>query len=237
MECSVPPPLTEEEIDALLDNTADSNLMAHIEQCPSCAERLRAAHAFETALKKQLHRWDCPTPDQLADYEMSFLSAPDTERIGKHLPTCAYCQADLQALQAFMADDSHIHEPTSVRPTRSKPNTREQIARIQQNQTPTLRGKSAGPVMATTDTGITLFLELHTEPLGLKVVGQLLVDNLEPWIGALVQAFQLERLTGTAMISDMGEFECRLKDSGPVTLRIHAETQAILVLEQIKFDE
>jgi hypothetical protein len=238
MECTVPPPLTDDDIEALLSGQAHSSIQAHIEQCAGCAQRLHDAQAIDNALKQRLYRWACPKADQLADYEMQLLNESDKQSVGKHVATCHYCTADLQALRAFMADDSL---PTSIPQadptesgTRKRPN--EHAARKQTHKPNTFRGKSAGPVMFETDIGVTLFLEIHTDPLERLLVGQLVADDAEAWVAALVQAFQSDQLVSTAVVSDMGEFRCKLADTSPVTLRIHAESKTILVLEQIKFD-
>ena len=73
MQCSLPPPLTEDQLSVALDGTADTAVHAQLSRCPYCAEQLAAARQIETALNQHLYRWDAPSPEALAAYVLSWL--------------------------------------------------------------------------------------------------------------------------------------------------------------------
>ena len=77
MECSSPPPLTDDQLSAALDQTAVPDVIDHLASCASCAERLAAAQQAEQSLRSALYRWDCPAPQTLADYHLGRPSAEE----------------------------------------------------------------------------------------------------------------------------------------------------------------
>src|SRR5581483_12415510 len=103
MTCSAPPPLTDEQIFTALDMVAGPAVLAHLAHCASCARRLAEAQQMEQRLKSRLHRWDCPPPQQLADYYARRLASEQIETIETHLAGCASCSAELEDLRQFMA--------------------------------------------------------------------------------------------------------------------------------------
>ncbi len=235
MKCNAP--LTDEQIEALLDGYTDPALTDHIANCASCAERFTQAETFETALKKRLYRWDCPSSDTLADYDMNLLTASEHHRVTKHLETCPYCQSEIQDLRTFLNDERQPQAYATSATT--NPKTRyESIAHINRQAPSTaLRGKISGPIMAQTDSGITLFLEIQSEATQTALVGQIVAEYQQDWEGALVKVFQDGQMQGAGKVSDMGDFRCKLADTTPITLEISAENKQTIIVENLVFND
>lgn len=238
MNCSFPPPLTDDEIEALIANQGDQALINHLANCASCAARFRQAKAFETALKRRLHRWDCPSADMLADFHMNLLSGSDRDRVAKHIDVCPHCQSEIGNLRAFLESDSQPKSrpmPGSMTMT-WKPRY-EAIARVsRQTASMALRGKTSGPMMVQTASGITVFLELQSETTQTVLVGQMVAEQ-QDWTGALVKVFQSQQIQATTLVSEMGDFRCTLTDTSPISLQISAENKRTIVIENLAFDE
>ena len=75
MECSSPPPLTDDQLSAALEQNAAPDVIDHLASCASCAARLDAAQQAEQSLRSALYRWDCPAPQTLAEYHVGRTSA------------------------------------------------------------------------------------------------------------------------------------------------------------------
>lgn len=116
--CRMPPELSEDELSALIDGEADARLQDHIKQCPYCAGRLAQAQQLESGLRMALHRHDCPTSFELAQYQMDMLDAPEeTARIEAHLKTCVRCREDLRDWKAFVeSEDSEMFDLAEDQP-------------------------------------------------------------------------------------------------------------------------
>src|SRR6266536_5903792 len=106
MECSSPPPLTDDQLSAALDQAAAPDVIDHLASCASCAARLEAAQQAEQSMRSALYRWDCPTPQTIADYHLGRPSAEEQRAIVRHLETCARCSEELAELVLFMRDEA-----------------------------------------------------------------------------------------------------------------------------------
>src|SRR5438128_6726342 len=103
MKCNHPPPLTPDQLSDAIDGSADEAVRAHLADCPSCAARLADARLAEERLRARLFRWDCPTSQQLGDYEQGRLAAPEAATVASHVEQCVRCTQELAELRAFMA--------------------------------------------------------------------------------------------------------------------------------------
>src|SRR6188508_2992804 len=98
MECSSPPPLTDDQLSAALDQAAAPDVIDHLAVCSSCAARLQAAQQAEQSLRSALYRWDCPPPQALAEYHLGMPSAEEQRAILRHLETCVRCSEEMAEL-------------------------------------------------------------------------------------------------------------------------------------------
>src|SRR5262245_19268329 len=104
MQCSSPPPLTDNQITAALDGEADPAALAHLAQCPSCSARLADARRFERRAQRRLYRWDCPSSQLLGDYHLGLVTPGDERTVRRHLAQCARCAEELEELRRFLVD-------------------------------------------------------------------------------------------------------------------------------------
>src|SRR5438045_503932 len=116
MECSSPPPLTDDQLSAALDQAAAPDVIGHLASCASCAARLDAAQQAEQSLRSAMYRWDCPAPQALADYHIGRPSAEEQRAIVRHLETCARCSEELAELVLFMRDEAPRPVPAEPSP-------------------------------------------------------------------------------------------------------------------------
>jgi anti-sigma factor RsiW len=237
MSCSFPPPLTEDQITAATDGDVDPSVQQHLSQCASCAGRFAQAQKVEQMLKSKLHRWDCPTPQQLGDYHLGLLSQADERVITTHLEQCTSCQAELVDLRAFLASDrvQKTHPPVTLQ-RRSRPRLGELIAQLlPRAPVAAMRGADSGPIVAEAD-GVTIFLEAQANSQGLTVTGQVVAEDQTLWTGALVELRQEGILQATAVVDEMGGFNCGLPRSGSTDLRITSPGGSRIVLTAVELD-
>ena len=97
--------LTEEQISRFLDGEDDGSVAERVEADPEAAAQVAAARRREAALHRHLHRWDCPTTQQLTDYALALLPGPERPAIDRHLDYCLRCREELDELARFLADE------------------------------------------------------------------------------------------------------------------------------------
>lgn len=202
---------------------------------------------LEHWLRAQLQRVDCPSPQALGEFHLDLLPDEAAQQIAAHLDDCARCRAEVSDLRAFLTverapgatQDAAPERPTPDAPCRRLPRPGEIIARLLP-PTPTpalaLRGDTRGPVVVEADS-ITLFLEQDAASDPPALQGQVVADDITPWIGALVQVHYADMLQASAVVDDAGSFRATLAASAdePVKLRIAAEDGTVLVVPGITF--
>lgn len=235
MTCSSPPPLSEDQLSALIDGDADAETLAHIANCPSCAARLEAARHFEARLTHDLFRADCPPPEKIGEYYLEML--PDAERlkIAAHLQKCVHCQAEMAILTGFMPAENPHPVAQKPKPAQPKRNLLSDLVAVLMPNTPALalRGSDEGPLMATAEDGTTIFLEVMTEVEGFSLMGQIAADDPAHWSGALVEMRQNDAFQGSSFVNEFGSFQLLLVKTEPIDLVITSSSGKRLMLNQI----
>jgi hypothetical protein len=96
-----------------------------------------------------------------------------------------------------------------------------------------LRGGAGAPLMFETEDGVTIFVELQPIAGGqIDLSGQLVADDQDSWVGALVELRQAGTLQVTAAIDDLGTFGIAAVSPRPTELRIaRADGRALLLPE------
>jgi hypothetical protein len=234
MQCSSPPPLTDDQISSALDRAADPAVQDHLSRCPSCMARLAAARTIEQTIGASLRRWDCPPARQLADYHLGRVSQAADRAIVKHLTECASCRAEIEQLRLFLLAEeprqsiaAPVPHPTPARGWL--------VGRmLPRAATPALRGAGAAPLMFEAG-GATILLELQSASAGhVTMRGQLVADDQDRWIGALVEIRQSGALQATAQVDDLGGFSCALLPLRPTELRIAPPDGRTIVLREFE---
>jgi hypothetical protein len=234
MECSSPPPLTDDQLSAALDQAAAPDVIDHLAGCVSCAARLALARQAEQSLRSAMYRWDCPAPQTLADYHIGRPSAEEQRAIMRHLESCARCSEELAELVLFMRDQTPIAAPVEPSPVRRPASRGWSLARLAPRVPAlALRGGAGAPLMFETDDGVTIFLELQPVAGGqTELRGQLVADDQDGWIGALAELRQSGVLRATAVIDDLGTFHMDALPTLPAELRVTcADGRALLLPE------
>jgi len=236
MQCSAPPALTDDQISAAIDGAADPAVQAHVAQCPGCAQRLVHARQMEQSLRTRLYRWDCPSPQQLADYQLRRVDAGQARAIEAHLAGCARCTEELADLGQFLAADAPLEAPQPA-PMRPKASPWGALFARPQPQRPAvaLRGAGAGPLMAVAgDT--TIFLDVQPAAGQIAMQGQLVDADQDRWVGALVEVRQSGALVATAEVDDLGSFACAALPAGATELRITPQHGRMIVLTDLELN-
>lgn len=232
MTCLFPPPLTPDQIDAVLEGVADPDVAEHTLHCPDCAARVAEARQLEQRLAQRLHRWDCPPAQVLTDYHFGLLEAEQRAGVTQHAERCQACQADLNDLRAFLAREPRgpAVEATPRTTQRRMPALGELIARLLP-RTPglALRGEAAGPLVAEAGE-VTLVLELHAQAEGsVELVGQVATPDPDVWAGALVQLWQAGELQASGVVDEVSGFRLAGGTTGLAELRFISARGATIV--------
>jgi anti-sigma factor RsiW len=236
MNCTIPPPLSDDELTAALDGEAAPGIAEHLARCPACAMRLEAARRFEAALRRPLTYWDCPPPERLGALHLSIVSAEEQRAILRHVEECARCADELEALRAFMAEPTPAPAPPFAdRPAAPpRPRLRELVAQLLPRAlAPALRGiRSETFTAAAGET--TLLLDVQRAPDGRAVVqGQILADDLERWAGALVELRQGGMLVQAATVDDVGGFRAGPLPAALSDIRVRTADGLSLLLRDL----
>jgi hypothetical protein len=96
--CQFPPPLDDLELIAALEDDASEAVLAHLQECPSCAGRAREYRIIQDILRKQLFRKLCPSSDHLLAFYQRVLNPDRYVAIADHLIDCPYCARELRLL-------------------------------------------------------------------------------------------------------------------------------------------
>ncbi|MEP7356669.1 MAG: hypothetical protein ABI847_05475 [Anaerolineales bacterium] len=208
MKCNHPPPLTPDQLSDAVDGSDGAAVLAHLADCPSCTARLADARATEERMRGRLYRWDCPTSQQLGDYEQGRLAAPEAASVAGHIEQCVPCTQELAELRAFMAlPDRPRARATEQNSTVRRPGLGELIAQLlPRSLAPALRGENSAPLTAEAE-GVTIVLDV--QPAGgdqITLQGQVAADDQDRWTGALVTLRQANELKATAIVDDLGGF-------------------------------
>ena len=233
MECQSGTSLSDEQLSAVIDGVAAEGVVEHLAACPACAARLEALQRVEQQLTVQLARWDCPTPQQLADYHWGLTGRTESQIITRHLESCVRCPEEIETLRVFLNEEVPQQMPstTSVatRPVRSR--FRELVA-VLLPRSPALavRGEARAPMVAEVgDT--TIVLDVQSADAGkVALIGQLATDDPDRWTGALVEVRQEGMVQATAEVDDVASFQCAALPAAMSDLRITAPDGISIVL-------
>jgi hypothetical protein len=96
--CRRPPSPSEIDLIAAVDGEADEAILAHLRNCPSCAQRAREFEELQQLLRQRLYRILCPSSDDLLAYRQGWLDERRTSELREHLRDCPHCGSELRLL-------------------------------------------------------------------------------------------------------------------------------------------
>lgn len=232
MECKLPPPLTDEALSLVLDGEANQEIREHLSLCPSCTARLNQMKQFESSLRQRLKRFDCPSPQQLGDYQLGLLEADEAEAIQRHLEQCPRCKAELAMLIQFLEQASGDDTVGNKIIPLGLPKNVMRAERVQTSGSLALKGLDNETSHDVKAGSASVFLESKTVPNGFKLTGQV-VDSQINWVGAVVEIWQGGQPRHIAILDDMCEFTYEFTHAEPITIYITAAGGTTLVVEEI----
>lgn len=216
MKCITSPALDDTQIISYVEGEADDVTVAHIKECPYCAERASQLTLFQNRLRARYYRSTCPTPMELGDYHLGL--SPDSQKlvVAQHVRECPHCRRDLAELEEFLAEPD-------VQPDLFH-TAKVLFARlVDGGATPAfgaLRGESKGPLTFEAD-GVVITLDVQPAPNGqVSILGQLAADDQDEWTGAKVELQQAVSPQVSASLDDLGAFRFEEVQTGSIRFTI-----------------
>jgi len=232
MECIISLPLTDEALSLALDGLADQETQEHLLRCPACSASLTNMRRFDVALQQRLRRFDCPSPQELADYHFGLLDTEQAAAVKQHLTQCPRCQNDLAVLIQFLnlsLDEDLVSD--NIIPSGIPHNVvRAHPAQIAGNLA--LKGLDNEMSHDMKAGSAKVFLESKVIPQGIQLSGQV-IDSQINWIGAIGEAWQNGQPHNISILDDMCEFKFNFDNKAKVTLYITAANGTTIVIEEI----
>jgi anti-sigma factor RsiW len=132
MECSEPGAIHDEDFAAYLaGREVRSEVVQHLAHCQACSSQIAAYQQLDRQLVRRLYRWDCPSSQELGEYQLGLLDAIQLDVVRLHLLTCQHCTAEIAALTEFLANDPRLVEPVAVqRPVAASANHRRPVQEV-----------------------------------------------------------------------------------------------------------
>jgi hypothetical protein len=233
MERSPPNPLSDEQVNAMLDGVAPREIVDQFALDPDAAARLETWQRWNERMQQQLGRWDCPSSQQIAAYHWGDVDRATARTIARHLESCVRCSEEIETLRVFLATDTTSSVPQRA-PTHAHsplPRLRELIGTVVP-RVPALavRGGHGAPIMAEAG-DVTLVLDVQSTNDGnVAVLGQVAAPEPDRWTGALVEVRQNSVVRAVAEADDIGSFRCASVPPGPSELRVTAPDGTSVVL-------
>jgi hypothetical protein len=229
MDCDTP--LSDENLSLALDGLAHDKTQQHLAHCQDCAARLAEFRRLDTVLQQRLRRFECPSPQRLADYHAGMLDASDATAVHEHVQRCPRCQNELEMLVEFLNLPPEEPVADNIIPLRTPPYVWK-ASRVQIAGNLALKGAEDETTHDARAGSASVFLESKAIPKGFLLTGQVL-DSQVNWAGAIAEAWQEGASQQVCILDDSGEFRFELTTSAPITLYITAASGATLMVENI----
>lgn len=104
MECISVTELSEVELMAYLEGEAPQDVVAHLERCPYCFDRLNVLAGEQALVKARLFRSKCPSTIELGEYHLDKVPPQERMAIARHLRECTFCRAEVRQLEDYLKD-------------------------------------------------------------------------------------------------------------------------------------
>src|SRR5919106_2450393 len=104
MKCITSPALDDTQIISYVEGEADDAIVAHIKECPYCAERASQLTLFQNRLRARLYRSNCPSSIELGDYHLGLLPESQKLVVAQHVRGCPHCRREMAELKEFLVE-------------------------------------------------------------------------------------------------------------------------------------
>jgi len=236
LQCSAPPPLTDDQLQGVLDDLRDADVLEHLARCPACTERLKGMRRLDALLTKRLGRMHCPSAQQLVDYQFDMLNAETRSSIRQHVTGCPRCQQEMSVLDFFLQE---LELPETEAGAAAKvirpPRHLWRATQVEISGSLALKRLRGASDEATHDAkagSASLFLEALPGSKGILLTGHL-VDAEVDWRGSIAEVQQLGAARRVRTLDDFCEFSFELSSTQPMDLFVTALNGVVLALEQI----
>ena len=223
MNCKLPTEPEDRLILAFLDGEADRELELHLQQCEYCRNRINTLVREQNILSSQLYRISCPPTDELGEFHLRMLSAPQMLVIAQHVRECPHCTREIDQLGDFLSDlapESEINllERAKVLVARLVSGPASPTTAIEPAFA--LRGGDKSAITYEAD-GIIIGLDIQPGREGhANIIGQVAADDQDRWTGSTVILTQSDGLQATDTLDDLGAFQFEQVSSGSVQITI-----------------
>jgi hypothetical protein len=234
MKCISSPALDDTQIMRYVDGEADEPVVAHIKECPYCAEKASQWTLLQKGLRKQFYRSTCPTPMELGDYHLGLLPAPQALVVAQHVRECPLCTREVADLEDFLEDLARMEDNLLAQ-------AKVLVARLVGGEKSTLtpnfaalRGEAKGPITLEAD-GVVIVLDIQSTKEGkVNILGQVAADDQEQWTDALVELRQGGELQFSSTVDDLGAFHAEGIIPGSKELRIIPKDRSLIVVSNFE---
>lgn len=223
MTCISPPEPEVRLLMAFLDGEIDPETALHLKQCNYCRNRVETLVHEQNILTSRLYRISCPPTEELGDYHLRMLSAPQMLVVAQHVRECPHCTREIDQLEEFLSDLAPASEINLVERAKVL------IARLVSGQEGStapgepsfaLRGENKGPITYEAD-GIVIVLDIQpVNEENANILGQVAADDQDLWTGSIVTLKQAEEAQTTGSLDDLGAFRFEQVSSGSIQITI-----------------
>lgn len=233
MPCSLPPPLTDEQLLDALDDESNSQVLHHLENCAYCSARLKEMMHAEQLFKSRFGErgWLCYSSELLGEYAVGLLSQIESQLVKEHLETCPRCTEELMSIQQFMSTTEHL--PDHPFPPQPSPRL---YARLEVPEVLSMRdSRWTGSITrfhARAD-DLVLSIQIRRTLDGAYLSGEIAHPD---WVDASLEVLREHHVLAESVLDEFGQF----RDVGPisveeidVTLQITSRQGQRLILPQL----
>jgi hypothetical protein len=97
-QCIRRPALDDLDLIAAIDGEANDEILAHLAECPHCAERARDLESMQQLLRQRLYRILCPSTTEMLSYQQGWLEQSRQIQLRAHLEECPHCSGEMRLL-------------------------------------------------------------------------------------------------------------------------------------------
>jgi len=112
--CIRRPALDDLDLIAAIDGEAEAEILAHLRECPHCAERARDLEAIQQLLRQRLYRVLCPSTADMLAYQQGWLEESRQMQLRAHLDECPHCSGEMRLLAEAANAPPYDIEPVSA---------------------------------------------------------------------------------------------------------------------------